>query len=435
MAIKLLETIRNAGHTAYFAGGCVRDSLMGREPKDYDIATSATPDQVKTLFPDGDTIGAHFGVILVKRGGFHFEIATFRQDGEYSDGRRPDSVRFSDAENDALRRDFTINGLFEDPITGEIVDFVGGREDLADQVLRAIGEPSQRFAEDYLRLLRAVRFAAVLDFKIDVRTWLAIQDGARNIAQIAPERIREELDKIWRHSNRGAGFDLLVESGLMAVILPEVSALQGCGQWTPRHPAGDVFQHIRDMLNQLRPEASLTLVLSVIFHDIGKPATRKVESDFVLFPEHEMVGAVLVEMILKRLKYSNVVIETVTQQVLQHMSFRQVKWMRQASLKRLMARQTFDEELELHWVNCLCGDGCLENYEFLLRKREEFAHQPLIPKPFLNGHDLLARGIPPGPGIGVILTEAHDLQIEGNFACREECLSWLDKRLVMVNQR
>ena len=430
-AINILQKLQKSGYTAYFAGGCVRDSLLGREPKDFDIATDATPDQILEIFPTGDSIGAHFGVILIRQNGHHFEIATFRQDGNYSDGRRPDSVSFTDARTDALRRDFSVNGLFEDPVTNEVIDYVGGREDLHNEILRAIGDPKQRFAEDYLRLLRAIRFATVLGFEIEPETWKAIQSEASNISEIAPERIREELDKIWRHKNRLLGFDLLVESGLMKAVLPEILDLQGCEQPPQFHPEGDVFIHTRLMIEQLADDASLPLVLSVLFHDIGKPATQTFdqENDRIRFSGHDKVGAEMTEQILKRLKYPNHIIDAAVAGVSHHMEFMNVQKMRVAKLKRFMARETFADELELHRVDCASSNQYFENYEFMLRKQEEFANEPIIPKPFLNGHDLLSRGMKPGPNMAVILTEAQDLQLEGTLNDREESLQWLEQRL------
>ena len=260
-ALTIVRTLQEAGHEAYFAGGCVRDRLRGVEPKDFDIATSARPDEVLKLYPKGDRIGEHFGVILVRRDGFHFEIATFREDGSYGDGRRPDSVTFSTSEADAQRRDFTINGMFYDPVAGKLLDFVGGEVDLKAGLIRAIGDPLERFEEDYLRMLRAVRFATRFGFAIDALTWSGIEIVAPKIAQISPERIREELDRIWTSPNRVKGFDLLVASGLMAVALPEIMTLQGCEQPPQWHPEGDVFVHTRLMLSLLEPGASLPLVL------------------------------------------------------------------------------------------------------------------------------------------------------------------------------
>ncbi len=430
-AISIVRELQSAGHTAYFAGGCVRDSLLGNIPKDYDIATDATPDQILKIFPNGDTIGAHFGVILVRSDGFHFEIATFREDGEYSDGRRPDSVSYTDAQTDAGRRDFTVNGLFEDPISGEIVDHVGGQADLAAQTLRAIGDPAQRFAEDYLRLLRAVRFATKLGFEIEPTTWAAMQNEAANIASIAPERIREELDKIWQHPRRVHGFDLLVDSGLMVAILPEILDLQGCEQPPQFHPEGDVFVHTRMMLGLLEPDAPLSLVLAVLFHDIAKPATQTFDDadGRIRFNGHDKVGADMTGDILRRLKYSNRTIDAAVSGVEHHMQFINVQNMKKSTLKRFMARDYFDDELELHRVDCLGSNGNLENYDYVKAKQEEFANQPIIPEPFINGRDLIDLGHPPGPDMGVILREAQDLQLEGSLTSRDEAMTWLKERI------
>lgn len=427
-AIQIVRTLQDAGHEALFAGGCVRDELRGIAPKDYDIATSARPDDILALFPDGNTIGAHFGVILVKRSGHHFEIATFREDGEYGDGRRPDNVTFSTSEKDAERRDFTINGMFRDPIADHLIDYVGGQTDLEVQRIRAIGDANARFEEDYLRMLRAVRFATVLDYKIEEKTWHSLQRNVSRITKISPERIREELDKIWLSPNRLHGFDLLVESGLMQSIFPEIIALQGCEQPPQWHPEGDVFIHTRLMLSLLPAEASLPLVLSVLFHDIAKPATQTIDEDTgrIRFNGHDSLGAEMSEEILKRLRYSNAVIEATVAGVRHHMHFKDVQKMKKSKLKRFMAREHFDDELELHRVDCLGSNGILDNYEFLQAKAEEFANEPLVPPPFLTGKDLIDRGMKPGPQFKEILTQAQDLQLEGTLTGREEALAWLD---------
>ncbi len=430
-AIGILRKLQDRGHTAYFAGGCVRDRLLGREPGDYDIATDATPDQILALFPDADTVGAHFGVVLVRRRGFSFEIATFREDGEYSDGRRPDSVRFTGAEQDSRRRDFTVNGLFEDPIRGELIDYVGGRADLDAGIIRAIGDARQRFREDYLRLLRTVRFAATLDFEVDRATWDSVAIEAENIHVVSPERIRGELDKIWAHPNRVRGFDLLADSGLMKAVLPEILHLREGEAPLPHHPGGCAFEHTRLMLSHLPPDAPLTLALAVLFHEVGKPAARTVdEADGSIgYFGHEKIGAELAERVLRRLKYSNAVIEAVVTEVSHQGEFRNVGNMRVSTLKRFMARETFAEELELHRVDCVSRHGSLANYEFLLHRQREYAGEPLIPEPFLRGHDLIARGVPPGPEVGTLLREAQDLQLEGALTSREESVAWLDDRL------
>lgn len=433
-AVKIVRELQSAGHEAYLAGGCVRDYLRGVEPKDYDIATSASPDEILKRFPKGDTIGAHFGVILVRRGGYSFEIATFREDGVYEDGRHPATVKFSTSEADAKRRDFTINGMFFDPVTDRLIDHVGGAADLKAGVIRAIGVPENRFQEDYLRLLRAIRFATLLDFEIEPVTWSAVQEVAGKISQISPERIREELDRIWQSPSRLRGFDLLVSSGLMEEIIPEILALKGCEQPPQWHPEGDVFVHTRLMLSLLPPEAGLALVLSVLLHDIGKPATFSYhpEEDRIRFSGHERTGAEIAEMILKRLRYSNAIIDAVVSGVAHHMMFKDVKKMRLSKLRRFMARDHFDDELELHRVDCLGSNGLLENYEFVRQKQSEFESAPLVPPRFVNGGDLIARGMAPGPDFGDILTEAQDLQLEGLLTSKEEALDWLDRRITSL---
>ncbi len=430
-AVAIVRDLRAAGHEAFFAGGCVRDLLRGVDPKDYDIATSARPEEIRRLYPRADEIGAHFGVMLVRRGGHHFEIATFREDGDYLDGRRPTSVTFSDAASDARRRDFTINGMFFDPLDERVIDFTGGREDLAAKQLRAIGRAEDRFREDYLRLLRAVRFATVLGFEIEAGTWEAIRAVAGHITVISPERIREELDKIWLSPDRVRGFDLLVASGLMEAILPEILALRGCEQPPQFHPEGDVFVHTRLMLSLLAPEAGLPLVLSVLFHDIAKPATFSLDpaEGRIRFNGHEKVGAEMTEEILRRLRYPNALIDAVVSAVAHHMQFKDVTKMRTATLKRFMARDHFEDELELHRVDCLGSHRQLGNHEFLLAKQRDFADAPLLPKWFVNGGDLIARGWSPGPQVGEILTEAHDLQLDGTLSSREEALAWLEQRI------
>ncbi len=429
-AAAIVRELRAAGHEALFAGGCVRDLLRDVAPKDYDIATSARPDEILRIYPKAGTVGAHFGVVLLRRGGHHFEIATFREDGDYLDGRRPESVTYSTAEADAKRRDFTINGMFYDPVEERVIDHVGGKADLEAKRLRAIGDPHERFREDYLRLLRAVRFATLLDFEIEPETWEAIRANASRITETSPERIREELDKVWLSPHRVRGFDLLVESGLMEAILPEILVLRGCEPPPQFHPEGDVFVHTRLMLSHLPSDASLPLVLSVLFHDIAKPATATLDpaEGRIRFNGHEKVGAEMAEAILRRLRYPNATIATVVEVVACHMQFKDVTKMRTATLKRFMAREHFEDELELHRVDCLGSHRKLGNHEFLREKQCEFASAPLMPKWFLQGGDLIARGWPPGPALGEVLTEAHDLQLEGAHRSREEALAWLEER-------
>jgi tRNA nucleotidyltransferase/poly(A) polymerase len=425
-AIHIIQTLRSAGHQALLAGGCVRDHLLGREPKDYDVATSATPDQVIRLFPGALTVGAHFGVVIVRRGEVQIEVATFRTDGSYKDGRHPESVTFSTAEEDAQRRDFTVNGLFRDPIEDRIIDFVEGQTDLEKRILRAIGDASKRFEEDKLRLLRAVRFATTLGFQVEPATWSAVCDHAPAIQSVSAERIRDELIKIFVHPNRLRGFDLLMDSGLMAQVLPEILVLKGVEQPPQWHPEGDVFIHTRLMLSLLPEQVSLPLVLSVLLHDIAKPATFTVdETGRIRFNGHDKLGAEMTGDILRRLKFPNDVIEPTQVAVEHHMVFKDVKKMKKSTLKRMMSRPTWPDELALHRVDCLGSNGLLDNYEFMQAKEEEFSQQPLIPQPLLNGRDLITLGWQPGKSLGEVLTKVQDAQLEGIISTRDEALDWL----------
>jgi poly(A) polymerase len=371
-------------------------------------------------------VGAHFGVIVVLENGLQFEVATFRSDGAYLDGRRPSEVHFATAEEDAARRDFTINGMFFDPEPGKIIDFVGGRTDLEARLIRAIGDPAQRFAEDRLRILRAVRFATVLEFEIEPATWDAVLAQAPSISEISAERIREELVRIFMSPLRVRGWDLLDASGLMRVILPELEAMKGCAQPPQFHPEGDVFTHTRIMLDLLPETASLPLVLSVLFHDIGKPPTSAVdENGRIRFNGHDRIGAEMTEAIMERLRFSRAEIDATVEAVRQHMVFKDVPNMRVAKLKRFMARPTFADELELHRVDCASSHGMLDNYEFLLKKNEEFANEPIIPPPLVRGDDLIALGLKPGPRFGEILEAVETRQLEGALTSREEALEWV----------
>ncbi|HEV2804065.1 MAG TPA: CCA tRNA nucleotidyltransferase [Chthoniobacterales bacterium] len=427
-AREIVRKLRAAGHVAYYAGGCVRDLLSGKPPKDIDIATDARPDVVQKLFPRTYAVGAHFGVIVVLENGFQFEVATFRSDGAYIDGRHPVEVHFATAEEDAARRDFTINGMFFDPENGEVIDFVGGRGDLDRRLLRAIGDPARRFAEDRLRMLRAVRFATVLGFEIDPATWEAVVACAASITQISAERIREELVKIFLSPNRARGWDLLDASGLMAEILPEIEAMKGCEQPPQFHPEGDVFKHTRIMIGMLPAEASLPLVFSVLFHDVAKPVTAMVDdAGRIRFNGHDRVGAEMTETIMERLRFSRAEIDATVEAVRQHMVFKDVPNMRVAKLKRFMARPTFEDELELHRVDCASSHAMLDNYEFLLRKKEELASEPIIPPPLVRGEDLIALGLKPGPKFGEILEAVETRQLEGALKNREEALDWVRK--------
>lgn len=427
-ARSVVERLQGAGFVAYYAGGCVRDALRGVAPKDYDIATGALPQQVQKLFRRHVAVGAHFGVICVLEGGFQFEVASFRADGVYLDGRRPEGVTFTTPRGDAERRDFTINGMFLDPIAGETIDYVGGRADLAAGVLRAIGNPAARFAEDKLRLLRAVRFGAALGFAIEPATWAAVRAQAGEIGAVSAERVRDELVKIFVAPTRVAGFDLLDASGLLRQALPELDACKGCEQPPQFHPEGDVFVHTRLMLSLLPPqEVSVPLAFAVLLHDIGKPRTFTFDPQEgrIRFSGHEHVGAAMAERVMERLRFSRAEIDATTEAVRQHMAFKDVQKMRVAKLKRFMARPGFEDEMELHRVDCLGSHGMIDNHVFLRGKQEEFAHEPLIPKPLVNGRDLLALGLAPGPRIGEILEATQTRQLEGAFAGREEALAWV----------
>src|SRR3989475_1186040 len=426
VAREIAARLRESGHIAYFAGGCVRDMVRGLIPKDYDIVTDARPEAVQGIFQRTVAVGAHFGVIIVLEDGFQFEVATFRSDDAYIDGRHPSAVHFSSPEEDARRRDFTINGMFYDPVAEEVIDLVGGRADIDAKLVRAIGDPGQRFAEDRLRMLRAVRFATVLDYMIDSRTWDALVANAASINKISAERIRDELVRIFLSPNRVRGWDLLDQSGLLRTILPELDAMKGCLQPEQFHPEGDVFQHTRLMLELLPENVSAPLVFAVLLHDVAKPVTATVdETGRIRFNEHDRIGAAMTESIMERLRFSRAEIDAVVEMVRQHMVFKDVPRMRVAKLKRFMARPTFEEELELHRVDCASSHQMMDNYEFLLRKREEFANEPIIPPPLVRGDDLIALGMKPGPKFGEILEAVETKQLEGALKDRQQALDWV----------
>ena len=431
-AREIADRLHQRGHIAYFAGGSVRDMVRGLPAKDFDVATDATPNVVQKIFPRTYAVGAHFGVVVVVEGEFNFEVATFRSDGAYLDHRHPIEVRFSSPEEDARRRDFTINGMFFDPEKNEVIDFVGGRADIEKKIVRAIGDPAARFSEDRLRMLRAVRFATVLDYKIDHSTWEALLANAKSINEISAERIREELLKIFLSPNRVRGWDMLDQSGLMRAILPELDAMKGCLQPEQFHPEGDVFQHTRLMLELLPDKISLPLVFAVLLHDVAKPVTATVdETGRIRFNDHDRIGAAMAESIMERLRFSRAEIDAVVEMVRQHMVFKDVPKMRVAKLKRFMARPTFEEELELHRVDCASSHQMMDNYEFLLQKREEFAKEPIIPPPLVRGDDLIALGMKPGPKFGEILEAVETRQLEGALKDRQEALDWVKAEFLL----
>jgi putative nucleotidyltransferase with HDIG domain len=423
-AVSIVRTLREQGRVAYFAGGCVRDALMNIAPKDIDIATSATPEEVQKLFRRTVAVGVQFGVVRVLEGEAEVEVATFRSDGAYLDGRHPSKVVYATPDQDALRRDFTVNGMFYDPLEEYVIDFVNGRDDLTRKLVRAIGQPSERFEEDRLRMLRAIRFASTLQFDIEPATWSAIRVLAHEILSVSPERIREELVKILKDRNRLRGFDLLDQSGLLAVILPEVDAMKHCEQPEQFHPEGDVFVHTRLMLSLLAPDAGAAQVLTALLHDIGKPPTRSFDPDErrIRFNGHDRVGAAMAEVVMSRLRFPRSDIDAVVEAVRNHMVFKDVRQMRPAKLRRFMARPNFQIELELHRVDCAGSHGDLGNYQFLVDKAEEFANEPLIPPPLVRGDDLIAMGLKQGPRIGALLEAVQTAQLDGEIKTREEAI-------------
>jgi poly(A) polymerase len=382
---------------------------------------------ISRLFPKSERVGAHFGVALVHEGGAHVEVATFRSDHSYTDGRRPDFVHFeSNPSEDVLRRDFTINALMQDPVTGEILDFVGGREDLKLRRIRAIGDPETRFREDHLRLLRAVRFAARLEFEIEERTFEAIRRLHELIRRVSAERVRDELVRILIEGGARRGFELLDATGLLNEILPEVAAMKGVEQPPEYHPEGDVWTHTLMLLDGLR-NPTPTLALGALLHDVGKPATFRV-AERIRFDGHVEAGVRLAHGILTRLRFSNDQIRQVEALVANHMRFKDADRMKPSTLKRFLRLECFEEHLELHRLDCLSSNGRLENYDLVLRKWKEMPEEEIRPKPLLTGHDLIAAGYRPGPDFGKMLAAVEDAQLEARIHTREEALAFVRER-------
>jgi len=427
LARRVIATLRAAGQQAYLVGGCVRDLLRGAHPKDFDISTDARPDRIMDLFPRSGLVGAHFGVVLVRDAFAQVEVATFRSDCDYEDGRRPSAVRFeTDARADVLRRDFTINGLIMDPETGEVLDYVGGREDLEGRLLRAIGDPGARFREDHLRLLRAVRFAARLGFSIEPATFEAMRRHAALIARVSAERVRDELVRILTEGGAAYGLDLLDRSGLLAAVLPEVSAMHGVAQPPEFHPEGDVWTHTRLLLEKL-DRATPTLALGALLHDVGKPPVFRV-AERIRFDGHVEKGVEMTRAILNRLRFSRDDTEQVESLVAHHMHFKDAGQMKESTLKRLMRLPRFEEHLELHRLDCLASNGRLETWETVKRKWEEMAAEELKPAPLITGADLIAAGYHPGPRFGEILSAVEDAQLEHRLHTPAEALEWVRAR-------
>jgi putative nucleotidyltransferase with HDIG domain len=432
-AISIIQTLRQQGYQAYLAGGCVRDLLLHREPADYDVATSAAPAQVMEVFPETYAVGAQFGVVLVPPPENEtatnrppIEVATFRSDFGYSDGRRPEEVRFSsDPQEDVARRDFTINGMMLDPLTGEVLDFIGGRQDLEAGVIRAIGDPERRFAEDKLRMLRAVRFAARFGFAIEEHTMAAIQRQAQEIKVVSRERVRDELTKMLVEGHARRAFLLLDESGLLKEVLPEISRMKGVAQPPEFHPEGDVFIHTLLLLDHLPEPCPPTLAWGALLHDVGKPATFRVAPDRIRFDGHVDVGVKVAEEICGRLRFSNGDTAEVLALVDNHMRFGHVSRMKESSLKKFLRMPGFDEHLALHRADSLASHRNLNTYDFLREKLAEIPPEKIRPTPLLTGDDLIAAGYKPGPRFKEILEAVEDAQLEGRLNSHDDALEFV----------
>jgi poly(A) polymerase len=439
LANSICGTLGRKGHQAFLVGGCVRDLLLGREPADYDVATDATPDQVLALFPESVTVGAQFGVILVPRGELKVEVATFRSDIGYSDGRHPDRVTFSKtAQEDVQRRDFTINGLLMRHDTGEVLDYVGGQADLKTRVIRAIGDPDRRFREDKLRMLRAVRFAARFGFEIDNDTLAAIRRHVKEVGQVSSERLRDELTKMLTEGAARRAFELLDETRLLEQVLPEIGAMKGVEQPPQYHPEGDVWIHTRIMLEGLPAGASPTLAWGVLLHDVGKPPTFKSASetgDRIRFDGHVDVGVRMAEAVCRRLRFSNEDTEQILALVNNHMRFKDVESMRAATLKRFVRLPRFDEHLALHRLDCLSSHRNLNSYQRVQRFIAETPPEQVRPERLLTGDDLRNMGFRPGPVFSQILRNLEDAQLEGQVKTREQAREYILERFGSTRAR
>jgi poly(A) polymerase len=443
-AISIIQTLRRQGFQAYLAGGCVRDFLLKREPADYDVATSATPAQVMEIFPDTYAVGAQFGVVLVplpdlvtddqRSSGDEgalpksraIEVATFRSDLGYSDGRRPDEVRFShDPREDVARRDFTINGMMLDPVTGEVLDFVGGRRDLEAGIIRTIGDPELRFGEDKLRMLRAVRFAARFEYVIEPQTLAAIHRLAHEIQVVSRERVRDELTKMLTEGHGRRAFLLLDESGLLKEVLPEISAMKGVQQPPEFHPEGDVFVHTLLLLENLPRPCPSTLAWGALLHDVGKPATFRVAPDRIRFDDHVDVGVKIAEEICERLRFSNHDTAQVIALVDNHMRFGHVTRMKESTLKKFFRLPGFDQHLALHRADSLASHGNLSTYELIRTKLAEIPPEKIRPAALVTGDDLIAAGYAPGPRFRTILDAVEDAQLDGRLLSRDAALEFV----------
>ncbi len=430
-AIQIVRRLQAAGFQAFWVGGCVRDFLLGREPQDYDIATNARPEQTEKLFPKTIPVGKQFGVLLVVEDNHQFQIATFRAEADYKDGRRPESVRFSDAREDAIRRDFTVNGLFFDPVADQLHDWVGGEADLRAKIIRTIGSPDERFGEDHLRMLRAIRFAAQLGFEIEPQTLAAVRKYAERISLVSAERIRDELINLFAPPHAARGLVLLHESGLMAHVLPELVPTLTCEQSPNYHPEGTVFNHLRLMLEHLPTTlTNESLPWASLLHDIAKPQTAsRGEDGAIHFYGHEKVGAEMAESILQRLKFPRKQTDEIVAAVRHHMQFKDAPDMRKATLRRMLLRETFPLELELHRLDCLGSHRRLDIYDFLCEQRARLYDQPHLLPPLLTGNDLLELGMEAGPHLGALLHELRDKQLAEELTNPDEARAWIKQML------
>jgi poly(A) polymerase len=425
----IIRSLREHGHQAYLVGGCVRDLLLKREPADYDVTTDATPDEVMRIFPETYAVGAQFGVVLVPAADFAgntIEVATFRSDIGYSDGRHPDQVRFSkSAREDVERRDFTINGLLLDPANNEVLDFVGGRKDLDAGIIRTIGRPALRFAEDKLRMLRAVRFAARFDYTLEPETFSAIQKLASGIDQVSRERVRDEATKMLTEGHARQAFLLLDETGLLREILPEISAMKGVEQPPEFHPEGDVFVHTLLLLQELPHPCPPALAWGALLHDVGKPPTFRVAPDRIRFDNHVDVGVKMAEAICRRLRFSNDATEQILALVANHMRFAQVSRMKDSTFKRFVRMPHFEDHLELHRLDCQSSHRDLTSYRFTRERIAAIPPETIRPVPLISGDDLIAAGYLPGPSFKKILSLVEDAQLEGRLESKDGAMEYV----------
>lgn len=419
-AIEVVRRLDAHGFRALLAGGCVRDLQLGLEPRDYDVATDADPLQVIGIFQNARAVGAHFGVVEVRLAGHAFEVARFRRDLGYSDGRHPDAVEFAGETEDALRRDFTVNGMFWDPLTDQVLDYVGGKADLREKTIRTIGSAEDRFTEDRLRMMRAVRLGCRLHWRIDAATFAAIRRSSKDLSEVSVERVRDEFVRILTEGGAPVGVRWLIDSGLMNGVAPEVLELDGVPQPPEFHPEGDVLTHTLIMLGLMR-NPSPELAMAVLLHDVGKPRTFRT-ADRIRFDNHAGVGARMAEEICRRLRFSGEAIRHIVRMVADHHRFMHVRQMRESRLKRFLRLERFEEHMELHRVDCLSSHRDLENYQFCRRALETLEPEEIRPDPLITGRDLIELGYTPGPAFKTALRAVEDGQLDGRVRDRESAL-------------